>query len=448
MTEDYNQSPQDIAAERGVLCSILIFEDVFDSVDAVVTSGMFYFEFHQQIYSAMKQLREKRTRIDVITLGSQLTANGHLEEMGGHDFLVTLANVIPVASHAVYYAETVRDKHVARTVLYQATKTVKLVYDNNRTGLELAEIARDAFEKIGESGQEDEGRWFSGPAEEAMGRHRSQEPEGIPTGFKDHDDMTGGLKPQALYIWAGRPGMGKTSLIGNVAEYVSRNVGPVAFFSLEMSEASLFDRMTISGVKTSLGQLRSLARDNPGQVEKIVCDLGSLPIFINANPSQSVVGITAQCRQIQRKQGLSLVIVDYLQLVEPEDRKAPREHQVGQISWRFKQLAKSLNVPVILLSQLNRTCESRTDKKPIMADLRDSGQVEQNADCVAFIYRPHVYFPDQHKEEETELIIPKNRFGKIGIVNLLWDGPSMTFKSFTEDTTNFEDPFTGDYFAS
>lgn len=436
--------PQDLDAERAVLGSITLFEDVIDSVVAIITPEMFYLDAHIKIYSAMLQMRSERVRIDHITIAARLKANDHFEEVGGDDYLLKIFDIVPIAAHAAYYADIVRNKYLQRKVIYACTEAEKDAYQGSVDGKEIAERVADAMSKIAEDGQEQSGRWLEGVALDAMDRHLSEEPEGIPTGFTDIDSMTGGLKPQSLYIWAGRPGMGKTALVGNVAKNIAMASGPVAFFSLEMSESQLFDRMTAGAIGASLAELRNRARDNQDQVQDAVYALGALPIFVNANPSQSVASMLVQSRQIQRKRGLSAVIVDYLQLIEPEDRRAPREQQVGQISWRLKQMAKSLNVPVIALSQLSRACETRNDKKPVMADLRDSGQVEQNADSVAFIFRPAVYFPDEHKDSEAELLIPKNRFGKIGQVNLIWDGPTMTFSSFKEETSGFDDPFEGD----
>jgi replicative DNA helicase len=227
-------------------------------------------------------------------------------------------------------------------------------------------------------------------------------------------------------------------LISNVSEHVAKNCGPVAFFSLEMSDEILFDRHTVGRLNTSLTHLRAFAQNHHEEIRDAVYQLSELPIFVNSNPCQSGGSIASQCHQIKRKHGLSLVMIDYLQLVQPDDKRAPRAQQVGLLSRGFKALSKTLGVPVILLSQLNRECEKRNEKKPTLSDLRDSGEIEQDADVVTFIYRPAVYFPDKHKESEAELIIPKNRFGSVGSVNLLWDGPSMTFKSFEDDVVGFD----------
>lgn len=434
MTDVTNLPPQDLNAERSVIGSILIFEDLFDDVQAILRPEMFYLDAHTKIYRELLAMREKGIGIDAMTLRSRLIRVGKLEEIGGDDYLVQVADAAPHAAYARFHATEVRDRWTQRQVIYTCTELLRDAYRGQHDGIELAMKAVDQITKVTEQ-QNQGGRWLQDVAMEAMDRHLSELPEGIPTGFNDIDRMTGGLKPGELTIIAGRPSMGKTALAGNIAENIAEKGGTVAFFSLEMKDAAVLDRMTLRLAKTCLNQLRDTARQHTDEVQNAVHQLGALPIYINDNATQSVASITAECRRVKRIRGLSLVIIDYLQLLEPEDKRAPVEQQVGQASWRLKQLSKSLSVPVICLSQLSRKCESRPDKKPIMSDLRDSGQVEQNADTIMLPFRPAVYFPDEHKENEVELIIPKNRGGKVGSVNLLWDGPTMTFSGFKEDDT-------------
>ena len=441
--------PQDLDAERGVLGSVLLFESVLDEVSAVLTPEMFYLDAHGKMFASMLRLKELQRGIDGLTVSSELERRGEIEEVGGDAYITKCMESVPHAGHAKYYATEVRDRWTQRQVIYACTELLSEAYQGVHNGAELAARASDAIGKIGEQVQRG-GRWFVDVAMEAMPRHLSETEPGVMTGFTDVDEITGGLKPAELTILAGRPSMGKTALAANIAENIARRGETVAFFSLEMKDEAVFDRMTLRLVKSTMHQLPKTAKREPDEVQKAVYELGELPIYINHSPKQSLASIMNECRQVKKKRGLKLVVVDYLQLVEPEDRRAPREHQIGQLSWGFKQLSKLLDVPVILLSQLNRACDSRPDKKPVMADLRDSGQVEQNADTIMFPFRPHVYFPTQHEAHEVELILPKNRGGQIGIVNLLWDGPTMTFSSFKEedsgldidlDNVRFDDPY-------
>ncbi len=421
--------------------SILLYANRLDEVSAILTPEMFYLDPHSKIYRVLLDMREQQIGIDESTLQSQLERRGMLTEVGGSEYLIQCVESIPHAAHAKFHANEVRDRWTQRTVIYACTDLLSQSYDGRYTGVELAAKAVAELSRIGE-GINRGGRWYADIAMEAMERYHSVEPEGIKTGFADLDEQTGGLRPAELIIIAGRPSMGKTALAGNIAEYVAANTGTVAFFSLEMKDEALFDRTALKPCKTTKNSLRGKAIAHPDEIQEVVNDIGGLPIYVNDRASQSVSSITAECRTVKRSKGLSLVIVDYLQLIQPEDRKAPREQQVGQISWRLKELSKDLNVPVVCLSQLSRACEGRLDKKPTMADLRDSGQIEQNADGIWLPFRPAVYFPTQFKPEEVELIMPKNRGGQACSVDLKWDGPSMAFSS-----TNSGDDFNpGEHF--
>jgi replicative DNA helicase len=424
--------PQDLDAERGALGAVMLYDSRLDDIQSILTPEMFYLDSHAKIYRAMLRMRENQIGIDTATLSSELERAGLLAEVGGNKYLVQCIESIPHAAHAKFHAEQIRDRWTQRSVIYTCTELLRDAYNGQHNGVELSAKAVVSLEKISEQKSQG-GRWFRDISMGAMDRHFSESPEGIPTGFADIDARTGGLKPAELTLIAGRPSMGKTALAGNIADNIAKAGGVVAFFSMEMSDEAVFDRTTLHPLKTCNNQLRSTVKEDPNRAQDVIHDIGRLPIWINDSASQSVASITAECRVVQRKHGLAVVVIDYLQLIEPEDKRAPREQQVGQISWRLKQLSKTLHVPVVCLSQLSRACESRPDKKPVMSDLRDSGQLEQNADNVWFPFRPHYYFPDQAKPEDVELAMPKNRGGQKGCVNLLWDGPTMTFKSFEEE---------------
>lgn len=430
--------PHDLTAERSVIGSVLLFEDTMDDVVGIVTPEMFYLDANAKIFNAMIKMREAQTGIDAATLFSEMTRSGTIDEIGGHEYIVLCMESVIHAGHAKFHAKEVRDRWTQRSVIYICTQLIQDAYDGGLNGIELASKASEDLSKLLEDSAESNGRWLEGPAMEAMDRHFKEEPLGIASRFPDVDNKVGNYKPENVYVIGARPGMGKTAFVGNIACAIAEQGEAVAIFSLEMNETSLFDRFTINRMGTTMRDLKETVRQHPDQSNDVFMELGRLPIFINASPTQSMASITAQCRQLKRKRGLSAVVIDHLLLVEPEDKRAQRSTQVGTISWRAKQLAKSLKVPVFLLTQLNRECEKRPDKRPVMSDLRDSGEIEQNADCIMFLFRPAVYFPDDHKESETEVIITKNRSGSLGVVNIIWDGPSMNFTPFTEECSDLD----------
>jgi replicative DNA helicase len=431
--------PQDLDAEAAVAGGVIIFSDLIDQVRPIIRTGEpFYLDANRRIWQATLSLFDRNLPIDAITVSAELKRQQYYEAVGGDSHMIRIIEAAHSTINIVGHAHIVRDKHIQRQIIQTCSETMQEAYQGCFYASELLERFEGRAGRLAEQGSGQSGRWLAEPAKVAMDRHLSDLPEGISSGFFSVDERIGGLKPGRLIILAGRPGMGKTSFAENIIEHVARHVGTVFFSSIEMGEEAVFDRLTISQLETSLGNLRRFARENIEQTQDVIHDIGSLPVYVDVAPVQSVASIAAQCRMLKRSKGLSLVVVDYLGLIEPEDRKAPKEAQIGLISQRLAQMAKALQVPVICLSQLNRECERRPDKRPVIADIRDSGQIEQHADVIAFLFRPSVYAPDEHPASEAELLVLKNRDGVPGIVPLKWQGRSMSFESVPNEGEDFD----------
>ena len=431
--------PQDLDAERGVLGSILIFNDVIDDVADVITATHFYLDAHQLIYKAIFRLHENGIRgIDAVTVSNELEKKGELESIGGDAYLALILQSVPHAAHAKYYASIVRDKYIQRSLIYACTEILRDAYEDAK---ETEDILRDAEHSIfqileqQETTDKIELREILMKTFDRINERLEHEGQisGIPTGFTDLDAKINGLHPTELIILAARPAMGKTAFVINIAEGVARlsNRG-VLIFSLEQSKLELAERLLciqgrLDGHKLRKGEMDDEERERLIQASN---DLSELPIFIDDFPGRTMAQIGAIARRLKRRSNLGVVIIDYLQLIEPEDKRAPREQQIAQIARRLKFLAKEMEVPVIALSQLNRGVELREDKRPRLADLRESGAIEQDADMVMFLHRPDAYDPED-QPGLAEIVIAKHRSGPTGIVNLTWKRESMRFVDFS-----------------
>lgn len=432
--------PQDLDAERGVLGSVLLMNDYIDEVADVITEGHFYLDSHQTIYKAIFTLHERGIRgIDAVTVSNELQKQGQLEAIGGDRYLGTLLETVPHAAHAKYYAGIVRDKYIQRSLIYACTEILRDSYEDSK---ETEDILRDAEHSIFQILEQQENtdkielreillKTFDKINERL---ERDGQVSGLPTGFTDLDNKTNGLHPTELVILAARPSMGKTAFVINIAEGVSRlSQKGVLIFSLEQSKLELAERLLcihgrLDGHRMRKGELDEDERERLMQASS---ELSDLPIFIDDFPGRTMAQIGAIARRLKRRNNLGLVIIDYLQLIEPEDKRAPREQQIAQIARRLKFLAKEMEVPVIALSQLNRGVELRDDKRPRLADLRESGAIEQDADMVMFLHRPDAYDPED-QPGLAELIIAKHRSGPTGIVNLTWKRESMRFVDYSD----------------
>lgn len=443
--------PQNLDAERGVLGSIMLLNDVIDEVADILQASHFYHDAHRKIFAALYHLHDSGVRaIDAVTLAEELVKRDELESVGGIPYLSEILESVPHAAHAKYYAEIVRDKWVQRSLIYACTDILKNCYSPaTKTEELLSDAERQIFQIL--QNQDSEQKIAMGDILiDAFDRINARLEldgaiSGLSTGFTDLDGTTNGFQPTELIILAARPSMGKTAFVCNIAEGVARiEKKGVLIFSLEQSKLELAERFLcihsqVNGHDLRAGDLDDEQRD---RLMRGSSELSQMPLFLDDQPGRTMAQIGAIARRLKRSADLGMVIIDYLQLIEPEDKQQPREQQIAQITRRLKFLAKELQIPVIALAQLNRGVELREDKRPRLADLRESGAIEQDADIVTFLHRPDAYDPED-RPGEAEVIIAKNRSGPTGIVKLTWRKEFMRFENFA----NLAEPNDG-YFAN
>ena len=436
--------PQNLDAERGVLGSILLMNEAIDEVGESLKAEHFYSDAHQKMYSAIHRLYENGIRgIDAITLAEELVRSGHYEDVGGAGYLAQILEAVPHAAHVRYYATIVREKWMQRSLIYACTEILSESYEASDDVEGLLQSAERRIFSILES-QGDTGSFeIADILLEAFARLEERQSKagdvtGITSGFTDLDRQTTGFQPTELIILAARPSMGKTALVCNIAEAVARKSGKgVLLFSLEQSNLELAERFLsitarIDGHAIRAGTLTDAQHDAMVQASD---DLSKLPLFIDDKPARTMTQMAAIARRQHRKSPLGVIIIDYLQLIEPDDKSSPREQQIAQISRRLKFLAKELKIPVIALAQLNRGVELREDKRPRLADLRESGSIEQDADMVMFLHRPDAYDPED-RPGEAEIIVAKHRSGPTGLIRLTWRKEYMRFENYSPMADN------------
>lgn len=470
--------PQNLEAERSLLGCILLVSESLDEVGEIIHADHFYSDAHQKIFRAAQELYEKGAQgIDAVTVAEVLSAKNQLEDVGGPPYLVQLMETVPHAAHARYYATIVREKWLQRNLIYSCTEVLKECYDSTVPVSDLLGVAESSIFRILESQNMTEDIDLKDILLSAWDRVNDRMLQtgkitGLQTGFTDFDTKTSGFQPQELVILAARPSMGKTALVCNIAEGIARlNIKKdeegnpiggrrgVLMFSLEQSNLELAERMMCIRARVDAGKVRSgEIRDDPESQDKLlnaINELNNMPVFIDDQPGRNMMQISTIARRLKRRLPetyqceLGVIIIDYLQLVEPEDKRAPREQQISAISRRLKFMAKELDVPVIALSQLNRGVELREDKRPRLSDLRESGAIEQDADLIMFLHRPEQYDPEDRKGE-ADLIIAKHRSGPTGMVTLTFRKEFMRFEDyvnrdipddvFSGPETNFSPP--------
>ena len=422
--------PQNLEAEESVLGALMVSEGALDSVilDVRLDDEDFYRERHRLVFRAVKRLYERNEAIDAITVTELLKAQGELEEAGGRDSVSHLASTVPVPGNAKHYAEIVKQNSLLRRLLGVSHRIQKSVHEREGRARDLVERAEAMLfavahdERTKDFAQLSEVLMHEIDRLEALAKG-DREVTGTPSGFRDLDMLLGGFQPGNLIVVAARPSVGKSALVCNIAENVAvkQNL-PVAFFSLEMSEAELAHRFIASRSRIPNDKLRK-GRVSERDWKRVVdaCNvLETAPLWLDESSDLSLLELRAKARRLAASQGgLSLVIVDYMQLMRAEDPRANRVEQVGQFSRGLKILARELNVPVIGLSQLSRNPEQRPDKRPMLSDLRESGSIEQDSDVVTFIYRDALY-NDDADPSEAELIVAKHRNGPVGKVEVVF----------------------------
>jgi len=438
--------PHSIEAEESVIGGVLLDNTALDRALELLVPDDFYRDAHRKIMRAIIELNQRNEPVDLITLTDALKSRNELQEIGGAAYLADLTERVPTAANVAYYARIIKDKAILRQLIHTATDLTARSYETPGDVEGFLDEAEHRIYEIAERKTRPSFFRLRDIVVESMKAveqlyERRELVTGVPTGFVDLDRKTAGLQPSDLVIIAGRPSMGKTALALNVAEYAALEADTgVAIFSLEMSKEQLVLRMLCSEARVDQSKVRAgfaAERDYP-KLAIAAERLSDAPIYIDDTPALSVLELRAKARRLKRDADakLGLVIVDYLQLM-----RGPltdnREQEISGISRSLKALAKELSIPVVALSQLNRQVEQRADKKPVMADLRESGAIEQDADVIMFLYRPYVYDPKNAEEGYAEVIIGKQRNGPTGIVPLTFFSEYTRFENRAQDEVSF-----------
>lgn len=430
--------PQNLDAEKSLLGAVLIDEETISDISEHVTAKDFYEKRHSIIFGAMMRLYEKHQPVDLLTLTDELKRKKELDSIGGSAYLTELTNYVPTAAHAEAYAELVAQKAVRRRLIKASGEISELGYNEETTTEELLEKAEAELFSVSDQTLKQDIVSIESILTESFDRmeelHRNKGAlRGVRTGYQDLDNMTAGLQRSDLVVLASRPAMGKTTLVTNLAYNVATIAKqPVLFFSLEMSKEQLVDRMLAdaSGVDAWNIRTGNLSDDDFSKLSEAMGELAEAPIFIDDTPGLSVLEMRTKARRANHEQPLGLVILDYLQLMQGSGRvNSNRVQEVGEISRGLKLIARELNVPVIALSQLSRSVEARSPQIPQLADLRESGSIEQDADIVMFIYREAYYNPETERENITDLYIAKHRNGPTGKIELYFHPERLRFMS-------------------
>ncbi len=445
--------PQSLEAEMSILGGVLIDNDAINRALEMLLPDDFYRESHRKIFKAMIRLSDSREPCDLITLSEMLRKQGELEEVGGAAYLVTLVDYVPTAANISYYCKIVKEKSISRRMITVATEIVTLGYEEQTDINELLDKAQKNIYEISENKLRPQYVQVKDIIKDTFKilqslHSRKEHVTGIPTGYADLDHMTAGFQPGDLVIIAARPSMGKTTLALNIAEYASadpRNKNKVSsvIFSLEMAKEQLVMRLFASIARIDFSKMRTghFHDSDWPKLTKAAGVLHDSKIFIDDTPAISVLELRSKARRLKSEHDIGMVIVDYLQLMRGSANPESRQQEISDISRSLKALAKELNIPVIALSQLNRELEKRSDKRPMMSDLRESGAIEQDADVIMFVYRETVYCDHcrkrdnsctQNHERNAEIIIGKQRNGALGMVSLAFIGEHTRFESISD----------------
>jgi len=436
--------PHSLEAEQSLLGGLLIDNEALDKVADLVSVKDFYRQDHQIIYQHIHRLVERSQPADLVTVGESLESNSELNTVGGLEYLGLLAESTPTAANIRGYAQIIRERSIMRNLVEVGTDIVdNALSPQGRDAQQLLDESESKIFQIAEAGKNDRIGFtdikellpqVAERIDQLFQRDNPSDVTGIPTGYKDLDMMTSGLQPGDLIIIAGRPSMGKTSLALNMCEYVSVDTGlPTAVFSMEMASTQLVSRLIGSVGKLNQHKMRTGQLDD-NDWEKLSYALGQLneaPIFIDEGSALNPYEVRARARRLHKQCGrLGLIVIDYLQLMGSAGSTENRATEISEISRSLKALAKELNVPVIALSQLNRSVEQRPNKRPVMSDLRESGAIEQDADVIMFIYRDEVYNPETPDKGIAEIILAKQRNGPVGRVKLTFLGEYTKFENY------------------
>ena len=429
---DSRDRPANVDAERAVLGSILLKADVCDDVALIVRVEDFSDEAHQLLYRHLLDLHDSGKRIDVTIVLERLRTKGDLDRVGGTAALAEIVEAVPHAAHASHYAHIVRDKAMLRALIDAGTDILRDAYDSPDEPRELLSRAESSIFAILEHRSSTEARPIQSVLEEVMVRMDARMKHehaigGVETGFTELDSLCGGMHNSELIILAARPSMGKTAMAMNIAEHIAIGIKkPVLFVSLEMACLELADRLLCSASQVNGHRLRNgtISQEDRRRLVQKSAEISSAPLYIDDTPGRTLTEIAAVARRLKRKQGLSLIVIDYLQLIEPDNPRDPRQEQVAKIARRLKMMSRELDIPVLCLAQLNRQAEASRANRPRLNHLRESGAIEQDADVVMFVHREEYYQTNDEDRErvkgQAEIIVAKQRNGPIGDIKLLW----------------------------
>lgn len=433
--------PHDDVAEQSVLGGMLLSKDAIADVVESLRASDFYKPAHETIYEAILSLYGHGSPADAITVADELKKRGELTRVGGAAYIHTLIASVPTAANAQYYAEIVKEHAIMRRLIEAGTKIAQLGYANETEVDTLVDQAQAEIYAVTDGNAKEDYVSFSDALEETINEidANSNRPDGVygvPTDFIEFDELTGGLHGGQMIVIAARPGVGKSTLALDIARSASiHHQMTTVFFSLEMSRTELAMRILSAEGKISMGRLKKGDLDTEGWTNLATLQgrIDSAPLFIDDSPNMTLMEIRAKCRRLKQRNDLKLVVLDYLQLMSSGKKVESRQQEVSEFSRSLKLLAKELDVPVIALSQLNRGSEQRTDKRPMVSDLRESGSIEQDADMVILLHREDMYNPDSERVGEADMIIAKHRGGPTRTIPLAFSGKYSRFNNMANE---------------
>ncbi len=441
--------PQDLDAEQSVLGSMMLSKEAIMEVAEVISSSDYYQPANEAIHDVIMELSGRGEPADPVTVAGELRRRGDLQRVGGAPYLHTLISSVPTAANATYYAKQVRERSVLRRLVSAGTRIAQLGYSEDGGDVDdIVDAAQAEVFAIAERRQREDYVRFAEMSESILEEleelaNRDGELAGVPTGFEDLDKLTQGLHPGQMIIIAGRPAMGKSTLALDICRSAALDKGiTAAIFSLEMSRSEIAMRLLSAETGVFLTKMRSgqMTAEDWTRVSKRLSDVSSSPLFIDDSPNLTMMEIRSKCRRLKQQHNLGLVVVDYLQLMSSGKKVESRQQEVSEFSRQLKLLAKELEVPVIAVAQLNRAVESRTDKKPMISDLRESGSLEQDADVIMLLHRPDYYNEDE-RVGEADIIVAKHRNGETRTIPVAFQGQMARFVNMARSAGPGGDPF-------
>ena len=427
--------PQDLAAEQSVLGAMLMSKDAIADVVEVLKGRDFYRPAHELIYDAILDLYGRGEPADPVTVADELGKRGDISKVGGHVYLADLLASVSIAANAGYYAEIVRDKAVLRRLVEASIKIAQMGYQGQGDVTDIVDAAQQTLYEVSEGKTSDDYKPLSMLIEPAIDEiesiaNRGDQMSGVPTGFSELDDLTNGLHSGQMIIIAARPAVGKSTLALDFARAAAiKHKLTTAFFSLEMSQTEIVMRLLSAEAQVPLNHIRGgkMTEEDWSRVVRKTAQVSEAPFYIDDSPNLTMMEIRAKARRLKQRHDLKLVIIDYMQLMSSGKKVESRQLEVSEFSRQIKLLAKELEIPVIALSQLNRGPEQRTDKKPMLSDLRESGSLEQDADMVILLHRDDVYDKESSRAGEADLIVAKHRNGRTDTIVTAFQGHYSRF---------------------